>query len=68
MTIEEYKEAILHKLEKAGDCEEVVQIINRSGERLKEKNLNEQLISHYLYKLDVGLTELSPSDFDSVHW
>ena len=68
MTIAEYKEAILHHLEKANDCEEVEQIINRSLEKMKEKNLHPYLINGYLHKLKDSLEELSAGNFDYVHW
>lgn len=68
MTIEEYKEMILHQLEKAGDCEEVEQIIHQSVERMRQKHLNDYLVNRYLHSLYDSLTALSPTNFDSVHW
>ena len=68
MTIEEYKEAIFHHLEKANDCEEVVQIINRSIERMKERNIDTLMILDYLHKLYNALKQVAPTDFDPVHW
>jgi len=68
MTIEEYKEAILHHLEKADDCEEVVQIINRSIERMRDRDIDTPTISHYLHKLYNALNQLAPTDFDAIHW
>ena len=68
MTIEEYKEAILHHLEKADDCEEVEQIINQSIERMQYRNFTTHRVNTYLNKLYEGLKELTPTDFDSIHW
>jgi hypothetical protein len=68
MTIEEYKEVILHQLEKADDCEEVEQIIDHAIKLMQDKSSKADLIIHYLSKLHDGLDDLSPTDFDSVHW
>lgn len=68
MTIEEYKEIILSQIKKADDCEEVELIINRSIERMREKQLNGHLIVRYLHKLNDRLEALSIHDFDAVHW
>ena len=51
MTIEEYKEAIVKKLGKANDCEEVEQLLSRSIEKMKEKHLHVSVIADYLRKL-----------------
>ncbi|HEX9510209.1 MAG TPA: hypothetical protein VF939_06980 [Puia sp.] len=68
MTIEEYIEAILHHLEKADDCEEVEQIINRSIERMQFRNFTTHRVNNYLHKLYESLKKLTPTDFDSIHW
>lgn len=68
MTIEEYNEFIVKKLGMAGDCEETVQIINRSIQLLKEKHLPAKVKSVYLASLKEGLKELSPASFDYIHW
>jgi len=64
--IEEYKETILHELEKAGDCDEVEQIINRSIEQFPEEDLYRFLVIIYLHILQNGLEKLSDQNFDSV--
>ena len=68
MTIEGYKKEMLHQLEKADDCEETEQIINRFIKKMQNKHLYAGLIAHYLHKLRDSLEELSPNNFDSVHW
>jgi hypothetical protein len=68
MTIEGYKKDILHQLKKADDCEEAEQIIHHFIKIMQEKHLYPGLIAYYLHKLRDGLEELSPTDFDSVHW
>ena len=68
MTIEEFKEAILHQLEKAKDCEEVEQIINHSIEQIQDDNLYTDLIIIFLHILQNDLERLSETDFDSVRW
>ncbi len=68
MTIEEYKEFIVNKLGMADDCEETEQIINRSMQLLKEKQLPASVKADYLVKLKEGLKNLSPSGFDNIHW
>jgi hypothetical protein len=68
MTIEEYKQVILHHLETANDCEEVELIIVRSIERMKEKHLPGPVIDDYLAQLKHGLKELTPGNFDDIHW
>ena len=68
MTIEEYKDEILHLLEKAKDCEEVEQIISRSLLLLGSKHFKAGLILHYLQQLKIGLEHLSKDDFDPIHW
>lgn len=68
MTIDDYKEFIVQKLGKAGDCEETEQIINRSIQLLKEKHLPSKVKADYLVRLKEGLKDLSPSGFDYIHW
>jgi hypothetical protein len=68
MTIDEYKEAILHNLGISSDCEAVEQIIHRSIEKLKEKHVHASLVIDYLNQLKESLEELTPHGFDSVHW
>ena len=68
MTIDEYKDAILHNLKISSDCETVEQVIHRSIEKLKEKHVHTYLVTNYLEKLKESLEELSPQGFDSVHW
>lgn len=68
MTIEAYKEFIVQKLEKANDCEETEQIINRSIEILKEKHIPAKVKTDYLVWLKDELKQLSPSGFDYIHW
>lgn len=68
MTIEEYREVILHYLEEADDCEAVEQIIERSIERMRVKNFNADQIKYYLEELHEGLKKLRRPDFDPIHW
>lgn len=68
MTIEEYKEFIIEKLGRAGDCEETEQVIDRSIQLLKEKHLPAKIKTEYLVRLKEGLKGLSPSGFDYIHW
>ena len=68
MTIEEYKDEILHLLEKAKDCEEVEQIISRSLLVLRSKHLRLEVILYYLQDLKMDLRHLSKDDFDPIHW
>jgi hypothetical protein len=68
MTIEGYKESILHQLSEADDCEEAEQIIIRFITLMQDKHVYPGLIAYYLHKLRDELEELSPNDFDSVHW
>ena len=68
MTIEEYKEFIVHKLGVASDCEETEQIINRSVKLLKDKHLSAKVKADYLVRLKEGLKDLSPAGFDYIHW
>ena len=68
MTIEEYKDSILHHLGIARDCEAVEQIIYRSIEKMKEKHVRAHLIFEYLKKLKESLEQISSNGFDSVHW
>jgi len=68
MTLDEYKELILHQLEKADDCEEVELIITRSLQLMHDRHLPKDIIKYYLHQLHDSLEEHSPNDFDSVHW
>lgn len=68
MAIEGYKKTILHQLREADDCEEAEQIIIRFIKQMQDKHVYPGLIVYYLHKLRDGLEELSPNDFDSVHW
>ena len=68
MTMEEYRQAILHHLEIAMDCETVEQIINRSIEKMKEKHIHSNIVESLLNELKESLETLSPEGFDSVHW
>jgi hypothetical protein len=66
MMIEEYKKAVLHELEKAGNGHEVEQIINRSVERFPEGDLYRHLVVIYLHILQNGLEELPEENEDFV--
>lgn len=66
MMIEEYKEAVVHELEKAVDEKEVEQIINHSIERFPEEDLYRYLVVIYLHILQNGLEELSEQNVDSA--
>ena len=68
MMIEEYKETILHELERARNDEEVEQIVNRSIERYKDDDLYRFLFDIFLHILQNGLEKLSDHDFDSGIW
>lgn len=68
MTIEEYRQAILHYLEEADDCEAVEQIIGRSIERMRIKNFDANQIQYYLEELHGSLKDLRPGNFDPIHW
>jgi hypothetical protein len=68
MTIEGYKEAILHQLREADDCEEAELIIVGFIQLMRDKHVYPGLIAYYLHTLRDGLEKLSPNDFDSVHW
>lgn len=68
MMIEDYKETILHKLEKAGACEEVEQIINRSIEQFPEEDLYRFLVIIYLHILQNDLEKFSKQNVDSAKW
>ena len=65
MMIEEYKETIVHELEKAVDEKEVEQIINRSIEQFPEEDLYRYLVVIYLHILQDGLEELSVQNVES---
>ena len=65
MMIEEYKETVLHELEKAVDCEEVEQIINRSIERFPENDLFRYLVIIYLHILQNELQRHSEQHVDT---
>lgn len=64
--IEEYKEVVLHELERADNGNEVEGIINRSIERFPEEDLYRYLVVIYLHILQNGLEELSEQNVDSV--
>ena len=66
--IEEYKETILHELERARNDEEVEQIVNRSFERFKDDDLYRFLFDIFPHILQNGLEKLSDHDFDSGIW
>ena len=66
--IEEYKETILHELERARNDEEVEQIINRSIEQFKDDDLYRFLVIIFLHILQNGLEKLSEYDFESGIW
>jgi len=68
MRIDEYKTGILLQLEKAIDCEEVVQIIDLSADLLRNKNIHAKRITNYLKQLQQGLEGFSQRDFGPVHW
>lgn len=68
MMIEEYKETVLHELEKAGDCDEVEQIINRSIEQFPEEDLYRFLVIIYLHILQNELKKISEQNVDSAKW
>lgn len=58
MMIEDYKETVLNKLQKANDCEEVEQIINSSIEQFQEEDLYRFLVIIYLHILQNGLKKI----------
>ena len=66
MTIEEYKVAILHRLEKANNCEEVEKIIIRSVEQFPENDLFRYLVIIYLHILQNELRKLSLQNVESA--
>ncbi|HWH63193.1 MAG TPA: hypothetical protein VNS50_07955 [Ginsengibacter sp.] len=68
MTIEGHKNEMLLQLKKAEDCEEAEQIIHEFIQLMQNRHVYPGLIAYYLHKLRDGLAELSPNDFDSVHW
>lgn len=63
--IEEYKEAILHELEKVNELDEVEKIINRSIEQSPENYLFRYLVIIYPHILQNGLKKLSQENVDS---
>jgi hypothetical protein len=65
MMIEEYKEAILHELEKVNEIDEVEKIINRSIEQFPENYLFRYLVIIYLRILQNGSKKLSQENVDS---
>ena len=65
MMIDEYKETVLHDLEKAFDEKEVEQIINHSIEQFPEEDLYRYLVVIYLHILQGGLEELSVQNVES---
>lgn len=65
MMLEDYKETVLHKLEKAVDCSEVEQIINSSVEQFPEKDIYRFLVIIYLHILQNELQKLSEQNVDS---
>ena len=64
--IEEYKEDVLHKLEKANNCEEVEKIIIRSVEQFPENDLFRYLVIIYLHILQNELQKLSQQNIESA--
>jgi hypothetical protein len=66
--MKEYKEAMIIKLGKVNNSEEVEQLISRSIERMREKKITADVITDYLDKLKDALKALSPSGFDYLHW
>jgi len=68
MTNEGYKLIILHQLKKAADCEDVEKIIKYFIESMQGRHLYPGLIAYYLHRLRDDLEDLSPHNFDAVHW
>lgn len=66
MMIDEYKETVIHKLEKASDGNEIEQIINGSVEKFPEGDLYRHLVVIYLHILQNGLEELPEQNDDFV--
>lgn len=64
--IEEYKETVLHELEKATGEYEIEQIINRSIEQFPEDDLYRYLVVIFLHVLQNGLEHLSEENPDSL--
>ena len=64
--IEEYKEDVLHELEKANNCEEVEKIIIRSVEQFPENDLFRYLVIIYLHILQNELQKLSQQNVESA--
>ena len=64
--IEEYKERVLHELEKAEDGNEVEKIIIRSVEKFPEGDLYRHLVVIYLHILYNGLEKLPQQNNDFV--
>lgn len=63
--IEEYKETILHELEKAVNDDQVEEIINQSIERFPENDLFRYLVIVYLHLLQNELQKLSEQNVDT---
>ena len=66
MMIEEYKETVLHELEKATDDSDVEQVINRSVDRFPEGDLYRHLVVIYLHILQSGLEKFPKEDDNFV--
>jgi hypothetical protein len=66
--IDEYKEAILHELEKANDSVEVEQIINDAIDQFPGEDLYRFLDILYGYILQNELEKLSGEHADSAKW
>jgi hypothetical protein len=66
--VEVNKQAILHNLKTANNCEEVKHFISRSIEILRDKDTDQSHINGYLLKLRDSLERLSSKGFDYVHW
>jgi hypothetical protein len=59
MMIDDYKETILHELEKARNEREVEQIINRSIEEFSQDDLYKHLVIIFLHVLQSGLEHVT---------
>ncbi len=64
--IEEYKESVLHELEKATDDSDVEQVIIRSVDRFPEGDLYKHLVVIYLHILQSGLERFPKEDNNFV--